>query len=252
LVPFRRKALNSKETYRERNQVYYRPYNNTKLKARDIKNKISSELKPRLSSKGFKFNKTTNEFRRSIDDYSQFFCIDQLAWSDHFSLNVRLYISQKKVEDVLETILGRQRHRFTIGGDIARIKLTPDGRTIINGGLNILLFYQEDISAAIDSLYKYYKEIAEPYFTKYNDLKTIDDLINNEPFEYCPAHVGGNYDNRCMKGLIVAKLVKSSRYEELVKIYDREIKETFNNESIQNYSRVREYLNSNEIFSRSS
>ena len=75
----------------------------------------------------------------------------------------------------------------------------------------------------------------------------ILDIINNPPFNHCPAYVGGNFDNRCMKGLIVARLADNPKYNELVEIYDEAIKETMNEMSIENYYKVREYLMYNKI-----
>jgi hypothetical protein len=57
----------------------------------------------------------------------------------------------------------------------------------------ILLIQDEDIEAAVETLKRYYEDIAKPYFDKYQTLAIIDDIINNPPFDYCPAHVGGNF-----------------------------------------------------------
>jgi hypothetical protein len=71
--------------------------------------------------------------------------------------------------------------------------------------------------------------------------------MNNAPFEHCPADVGSGFDGRCMKGLIVARLVNNPKYDDLVAIYDEEIKGTMNAESIENYYKVRDYLMYNRI-----
>lgn len=52
---------------------------------------------------------------------------------------------------------------------------------------------------------------------------------------------------RCLKRLIVAKLVDNPRYGELVAIYVEEIKETFNEEFIAEYKQVRDNLASYNI-----
>ena len=83
----------------------------------------------------------------------------------------------------------------------------------------------------------------------YDNLEALDDIINKPPFDHCPAHVGGNFDERCMKGLIVARLVSNANYENLLMTYDQEIKRTMNSESIDNYHKVREYLSYNSIVS---
>lgn len=220
------------------------------LKAQEIKDRISSELNLKFVTEGYTYKKSTNEFKRSIGNYTYFFSIDQLAWSDHFSINVRINISERRIEDILEKILGRQRHRLTLGGDIATIKFSPDGRKVVNQSLSIIILFEEDIVAAVETLYRYYTDIVKPFFERYDNLEAIDDIINNEPYNHIPAHFGGNCDDRCMKGLIVAKLVNNPRYNELVTIYNEEMKETFRDfrqEAIENYNKVRDYLKHNEI-----
>ena|SRR2546423_6170030 len=216
-------------------------------KAPILKEKIISGLNDKFTQDGFKYKKTMNEFVRSQGDFSYKFYIEQLAWSSSYSLDIQLYISQKKIETILKKIIGKWRHNITMGQDIGRIYNSPDGREIVNGSLSIWLYQNEDVEAAIESLEWYYNDIAKPYFQQYQTLEAVDDIINNPPFNHCPAYVGGNLDNRCMKGLIVARLVDNPRYNELVAIYDEAIKETMNEVSIENYYKVREYLMYNKI-----
>lgn len=214
--------------------------------ARSIKESIALQLGEKLKLDGFTYKKASNEFICKKGDFTYFFNLLQTSWSDHHSIDVRLYISQKSIEDIYEKIVGKS-HKLTIGNEIGRIYKSPDGREIINGDLHILLMQNEDIIAAIETLEAYYENIAKPYYESYKSLEAIDDIINNPPFEHCPAHVGGRFDNRCMKGLIVARLVDNPNYEHLVATYDEVIKGTMNTESIENYYKVREYLKYNRI-----
>lgn len=212
------------------------------LKAQEVKDRIASGLTIQMIMEGFTYKKSTNEYKRTDGEFTYFFRIEQLLWSDHYSIDVQLEISQKQVESLVEKILGKQRHKFTIGADVGRIRLSPDGRRIVNGNLQFILLFEGDIEAAIETLNKYYIDIAKPYFKKYSSLNALDDIMNNEPFSYCPAHVGGMFYERCLKGLIVAKLVQNPRYAELVTIYNEEIEETYNDEFIATYKQVRDYL----------
>lgn len=217
------------------------------LKANDIKEKIALQLAEKLSKDAFVYKKTTNEFRCQKEGFTYIFNIEQVAWSNSHSLDVHLYVSQKQIEAILESIIGKQRHKITLGQELGRIYKSPDGREVINGNLSIWVRQDEDVEAAVETLEWYYNDIAKPYFERYNTLEAIDDVINNPPFEHCPAHVGGNFDERCMKGLIVARLVDNPNYEKLAAIYDEVIKETMNVVSIENYHKVREYLMYNRI-----
>jgi len=215
-------------------------------KSKEIKEKIAWLLNDQLKQNGFVYKKTNNEFISNKSDCSFIFNMLLTAWSNHYSLGVRLYISQKKIEKNYEDVLGKS-HKLTIGNTIERICKSSDGREVINGNMVILLIHDEDVTAAVETIVKYYNDIATPYFEKYQTLDAINGIMNNPPFEHCPAHVGGNFADRCMKGLIVAKLIDNPQYEHLVTIYDEVIKETKNTESIENYYKVREYLRCNRI-----
>lgn len=215
------------------------------LKTPEIKERIAQELTPKLTGEGFVYKKGNNEYKWIDGNFTFIFRIELVSWSDHYSINVQLEISQSQIEHIEKTILGKRRQNVTIGADVGRVKLSPDGRKIVNGGLGIILSFEGDVDAAIESLLDYYKTIAKPYFIKYNSLLALDDIINNEPFEHCPAHVGGMFYERCIKGLIVAKLIRNPRYDELERIYNVAIKETFNESFITDYHNVREYLRTN-------
>lgn len=212
------------------------------LKAQEVKEIIASSLTLLMVTEGFKYKKSSNEYVCTVEDFTYSFCIDQLRWSDHYSIDVRLEISQKKIENVLEKIIGKQRFRATMGNTIGQIKLSPDGRKYVAGGLQFILLFEEDVTAAVETLFEYYSTIAKPYFKKYSSLKAIDDIMNNDPFDYLPPYYGAGLDGRCMKGLIVAKLVNNPEYDKLVTIYNDLIFETESEESIDNYVKVRDYL----------
>jgi hypothetical protein len=215
-------------------------------KSKEIKEKIALLLNDLLKQNGFVYKKTNNEFIRSENDCLFIFNMLLTAWSGYYSLEVRLYICQKKVEKIYEEVIGKS-HKLTIGNSIERISKSSDGKDVVNGDMAILLSQDEDVDAAVETLKIYYEEIAKPYFERYRTLDAIDEIMNNPPFEFCPAHVGGNFDDRCMKGLIVARLVDNPNYNNLVAIYDEAIKETMNTESIDNYFKVKEYLADNQF-----
>jgi hypothetical protein len=52
-----------------------------------------------------------NEFVVQKGDFTYVININQVSWSTSHSLDVRLRISQKKIETILELILGKQRHK---------------------------------------------------------------------------------------------------------------------------------------------
>jgi hypothetical protein len=216
------------------------------IKAKEVKEAIASGLGNKFKRDGFVYKKTINQFEKIQGDFTSIFNILITAWSSCYSIDVRLYISQKQIEKIYENIVGKSQ-KLTIGNTINRIYASPDGRKVVNGNLVINIYFDEDVEAAVESLKNYYNTIAKPYFEKYQDLKSINNIMNNAPFEHNPADVGGAFDSRCMKGLIVARLVNNPNYEQLVQTYDEAIKGTMDSESIENYYKVREHLMYNRI-----
>jgi len=217
------------------------------VKSNEVKKKIFNNIKEFFLQDGFVYKKTLNEFTHQIDDYSYIYNIHQVSWGNRFSLHVNLGLSQKQIEDIIEKILGKRQDRLTFWRDIGDIAASPDGREVVNGNLSLWIYDDADVDTSINQLKKYYSDIAKQYFLKYNSLESIDDVINNPPFSYCPAHVGGSFDDRCMKGLVVASLVGNSNYQKLVEIYNEEIKETKKNKSINDYYKVVQYLEKHNL-----
>jgi hypothetical protein len=216
------------------------------LKVKEIKEIIAFELGGLMDKDGFIYKKTDNELVCRKGDYTYIFNMLITYWTTYYSLDIRLFINQKKIEDIYESIVGKS-YKQTLGAEIGVIYSSPDGRKVTNNTLHLLLEKNEDIPVAINTLKEYYELIAMPYFERYSNLEVIDDIMNNPPFEHNPAHVGGTSANRYMKGLIVAKLVDNSSYENLVSTYDEAIKRTMDEDSIEAYHNVREYLMYNRI-----
>lgn len=217
------------------------------VKVADIKSAIVKDFGIFMSDLGFVFKKTDNQFIYNIGDYSYIFNMLITSWSDSSSISVRLFVVQKAIEQVYKEILGKSGEFTLYQNMLERIYYSPDGR--VNGkgeSLGIWIQRDEDMIKANTTLRKYYDEIAKPYFSKFTSLRAFDDYINNMPFDYSPAYVGGTTANRCIKGLIVARMVNNSNYQNLVDTYDEIIKET-PKESMDNYLKVRDYLSYNPI-----
>lgn len=202
-------------------------------------------LNEKLTKDGFIYKKTNNQFICSNEEFNYFFHLIYTSWSDHYSIDVHLYIGHKKVEQILKTIIGGSNN-ITIGNEIGIIYNSPNGREVIKRSMPILVIQDQDVEAAAETLSWYYNNIAKAYFERYSNLSAIDNIINNAPFSYNPAHVGGGFDDRCMKGIIIARLVDNSNYDALIRLYDKEIRET-PVESINNYEKVKDYLMYNNL-----
>ena len=220
------------------------------LKVKDIKQYINEDFGQMMAVEGFEYKKTNNEYYYKRGGYTYRYNLLLTAWSASYSITLRLYISQHQIEGIYESVLGKSRHGLTFYQSmIERLYYSSDGRKNGKGDdLTIDIVNDEGIYTTIETLKHYYHQIAKPYFGRFKTLEAFDDFINNPPFEYSPAYVGCNTNERCMKGLIVAKLVNNSNYEKLTAIYDELIKGTLSDvqpDSITNYNKVKEYLADN-------
>lgn len=107
----------------------------------------------------------------------------------------------------------------TIGNSVANLLANPDGiNRKRNQSLDLYVFEESHIKLAAEEILKQFKKIALPYFLTNNSVKRVDELLNSNPREYC-VHMNNDL-YRFIKGLIAAKMNKSSRLKELLQIYD--------------------------------
>ncbi len=70
-------------------------------KAKEIREIVSSLLNPLFIENGFAYSKSQNWYLKSTGDYDNIFHIVLHNRSDHFSIEVFIYIRQKEVEKEL-------------------------------------------------------------------------------------------------------------------------------------------------------
>jgi hypothetical protein len=216
------------------------------FKIDEIRERLSLKLSKSLNNDGFEFKKTNSWFIRTNGEFDHIIYLLLHARTDHYAIEPFLYIRQKQVEKNLKKIVGSEAG-ITMGNSIGIIYNSPDGKKVVRNLLEVLLIENADIESAVESIEGYYERTVIPFFNKYNSLETLNEIFNNPPFEYNPAHVGGMFDGRCMRGLIIGRLVNNINFEKLVATYDEAIMKTMNQKSINDYNKVKEYLMYNRI-----
>lgn len=215
------------------------------LKIKDVREKIADSLKDFLSSDNFVYKKSLSEFVSESEDFKYIIHLSFISWNTHISLTVSIYLTSLKVQKVFNGIL-KEKYNYSIGNELATIFNSRNARDVVQGNLNIIIRDGKSLDEAVETLQYFYEEIATPYFKKYSSLEILDDIINNPPFSHNPAHVGGDFALRCINGLIIATLIKSTRFFDVMAVYDEEIKTT-PPEAIEDYETVREYLKYNRV-----
>ncbi len=210
---------------------------------KQLKDEINGRLYSYVNKLGFGFNKTNNEFIKSEDGYDLLFYLIYTKWTSCVTVTAYAYIRHKEVEKIYTKLIGgRWKANWTLGNEICKIKNSPDGRKEVNEDCTICIESNQDITNAIKVLQDFFNSIALPFYENYTKLSQIDLLYNEPPFEEMPVLVQRTLGDQCMKGLIVAKLIKRKNYDELVAIFDRLILIPENNSVRIEYALVKDYL----------
>lgn len=210
---------------------------------RDIKDQINNGLMNVANEKGFKLLKSSSQFVKTIDGYEYIFYMIYTKWTNYFTLSTYAYIRCIEIEKLYSKLIGGNwKENWTLGNEICKIKNTPDGRKEINSDCVINVHDEKDVISAILRLNEYFLGVAMPFYEKYGNLKIIDKLFNEPPFDHIPVLVQRTLADQCMKGLIIAKFSQRKNYNELVSIFDRLIEIPENNSVRQEYELVKEYL----------
>ena len=106
------------------------------------------------------------------------------------------------------------------------------------------IFSLKDIDKAIDTTLNLIYKYGLNYIEKYSNIKSIDYLYNENPFDYNPNCSGLN--THCIIGLISAKLSKNKNYDKLEEIYSKIVRDNdFNDTDKEAFYKIKKYLKKN-------
>ena len=103
-------------------------------------------------------------------------------------------------------------HTATIGGALPNI---------FDRKYEVEIKQKRDVKNAVETLRQWYVELGVPFFEENSSLVKMDEILNSEPSQYCD--FAGSL-SRESKGLIIARLLNRTDFEELCEIYDERIK----------------------------
>jgi hypothetical protein len=169
----------------------------------------------RLVGASFKLNAIKDSFvrrRNGVADIFQLVCKDaKPGWRIQPNVAVRL----EQVEEIFHRTSGfepqYQKDTPTMGGSVGHF-LKGSGRAC-----EFLLTSNSDVAPVAEQVTRVFEEFAIPYFERWASLTAIDAELNDKPLE--PTLQRSLAWFRCSTGIIVAKLVGRSDYEQLAKLY---------------------------------
>ena len=199
-----------------------------------------NKVKPFFDEKEFKFLKTKKTFIKNKDKKIR----QLIRFEDHggFFFEITYGIHFKIIEQKLS--------------DLYDVKKSSDSLTIFVNTLNSNIsegdngfFYVEtegQINSSLEQVRRLCNNTIYPYFDKYSDLESLDDLINNQPLK--TRAIGNDfYQNHILdivfSGLIVAKVLNRPDYENVRIRHIESLKKHFTREES-----INEFMNTLKKF----
>ncbi len=168
------------------------------MRKKDLKSLLDKRYKERLKSIGFV--KKGNEFIKSLDDFSYIFRYVIYdygnVYTPHFSYGLKSKIYSRLVSIIYEKQLDPLIYYIRQG------TLYENGKYPVD---DYLITSIDQTEGMMNEVMNYIESEAVPYLESITDLKTIEKLINKNP----------ERPTDSFQGLILAKLVGNSGYEEL-------------------------------------
>lgn len=201
-----------------------------------LKNEVLALLDSSLNSFGFKMSKAANDFTQKTDfgwnKYQIVFLEREKGWEIKPSLLVRFDDIENLYHSISDFEKKYQKGTPTIG--IAIEDLVND-----NTPVRFELTKLSEIDYVVKELLNLFNSIALPFFSKYNNLQQIDNLLNNGTDD---TSITGDIF-KGIKSLIVAKLTNRTDLEKIGLAYQQYYQKFANGFYLPEYNRLKELLN---------
>ncbi|UKB82725.1 hypothetical protein LF887_17120 [Chryseobacterium sp. MEBOG06] len=214
------------------------------MKVNEIAQQISDGVLESFQKSGFQYRKAQKEFVRKKDNVEQIFKLFFYKKEDNITIDPEIKIHVKEIESIYKSIAQiKSRPYLTLGnhfltirdydGDAANYKSKPAKEWLIEN--------DEDVKHLIKIIPEYLEEDILPYFDNNSSVIRVDELLNEYPEKMCVHN--DMYPLRANIAIIAAKLNTNLYYDELIKIYERELEDAEENYKVEFY-KLKELLGS--------
>jgi hypothetical protein len=182
--------------------------------SRDLRNRLLLLLAAEFESYGFVLNKAQAIFTKRVPNGWQKFQLVFLVRSEGWEINPALLIRNDIVEKIYHkaSYFEAKYHKTTATVGLPIEKLINNGYAY--DFHNFQLHTESDLNPTFQGLITLFKEVAIPFFQQYDSLEKIDNEINKENGARL-----FTWTSHGSIGLVIAKLVGNSRYDQLEKKY---------------------------------
>ncbi len=190
-------------------------------------------LNDEFSKYGFKYIKSKNRFTKKENGNE--FIIEYETWSYFFSIQTHLEILIGEIEKIKKNAWGKSYNKFVTVGN---------SKTGLKKGLIEKTDTEEKVIKVVKNEIVFYHSFAKNYFKQHIDYMYLDEILNTNPgkaynLAYNPIHTS-------FLAIIIAKLVKNKKIDELIIYYRKDILRV-NNKFIDKYDLLVEYLKKMKI-----
>lgn len=201
------------------------------MNKQEIKNTFQASVADDLLQYGFKLNKQHSVFTRKTsygwDKFEICFLNRRSGWDVDFGMLIRI----NEVEKIYHTgsYFEKKYHNST-----PTIGITVG--TYLNDEENNTIFLDEDsdINEFYTMTVKLFKEVALPFFEKYNSIQELDKAINVEEGE----SIFSGYKYEGNLGIILAKLVNNPKFDFFEQKYREYYKKDYSGFYLKEYEDV--------------
>ena len=205
-----------------------------------LKSELLKALDIKLKDFGFQVNMKLGEFTRRNKDGWNKYQIVFLKTDEGWELKPSLLLRVDSVEDIFhKTSEFEEKYKKgtpTIGTSIEDYQ--SNGKTY-----RYQMREEPHINVIAQELYIIFKEIALPFFDKYDTLEKIDKALNIKPED--TSLTGAIFKGS--KALIIAKLMCRRNFKELADYYYNYYKNFSEGFYLPNYIRLKEFLENASI-----
>jgi len=182
---------------------------------KQLKSALFRSIESRLSVYGFTLKTSKDSLVHRGEDTTDIFQLVCLDGKPSLDVQPNVAIRNERVERIFHKISGfdvkNQSTTPTVGGAIG-VLLTEDARSC-----EFYLESETEIMIVTDAIVQVFENFALPYIKKYGSIHEIDLELNSNPHERSPHRAAPWL--RCSTGIIVAKLVGRSNFDQLSEIY---------------------------------
>lgn len=199
-----------------------------------------TRLSDKLDSFGFKLSKSACEYTKKTDfgwnKYQIVFLIRDNGWEIKPTLMIRYEVVEYLFHQISDFEKKYQKGTPTIGTSI------EDLDNFLEGNARIELTNKAQIDKTVNVLFKWFENVALPFFQKYNKLSVIDEKLNSNVND--TSLTGDIFKGT--KSLIIAKLMERNDFYDLESAYHFYYKNFANGFYMPEYLRLKELLKSTE------